>query len=40
MYEYSCEVKRIVDGDTIDVVLDLGFDNLYSEGFTEDKGED
>ena len=25
MYEYSCEVKRVVDGDTIDCVLDLGF---------------
>ena len=29
MYEYSCEVERVVDGDTIDVVLDLGFDILY-----------
>ena len=29
MYEYSCEVKRVVDGDTVDVVLDLGFDILY-----------
>ena len=26
MYEYSCEVQRVVDGDTVDVVLDLGFD--------------
>ena len=25
MYEYKCEVKRIVDGDTVDVVIDLGF---------------
>ena len=24
MYEYSCTVDRVVDGDTIDVVLDLG----------------
>ena len=30
MYEYSCEVKRVVDGDTVDVVLDLGFDVSYS----------
>ena len=30
MYEYSCEVKRVVDGDTVDVVLDLGFDISYS----------
>ena len=29
MYEYACEVKRVVDGDTIDVVLDLGFDIQY-----------
>ena len=29
MYEYSCTVDRVVDGDTIDVVLDLGFDILY-----------
>ena len=26
MYEYSCTVDRVVDGDTIDVTLDLGFD--------------
>ena len=24
MYEYSCIVDRVVDGDTVDVVLDLG----------------
>tara|TARA_R100000655_G_scaffold88941_2_gene129396 strand:+ start:792 stop:1214 length:423 start_codon:yes stop_codon:yes gene_type:complete len=29
MYEYTCKVERVVDGDTIDVVLDLGFDILY-----------
>jgi|TARA_R100001460_G_scaffold8549_2_gene21109 micrococcal nuclease len=29
MYEYSCTVERVVDGDTIDVILDLGFDILY-----------
>lgn len=29
MYDYNCKVERIVDGDTIDVVLDLGFDILY-----------
>ena len=29
MYEYSCTVERVVDGDTIDVVLDLGFDIMY-----------
>ena len=25
MYEYSCKVVKIVDGDTIDVDIDLGF---------------
>jgi micrococcal nuclease len=30
MYEYSCKVKRVVDGDTVDVVIDLGFDIHYS----------
>ena len=29
MYEYACKVERVVDGDTVDVVLDLGFDILY-----------
>ena len=29
MYEYSCKIKRVVDGDTVDVVLNLGFDILY-----------
>ena len=31
MYEYYVkEVKNIVDGDTIDVIIDLGFDILFS----------
>jgi micrococcal nuclease len=29
MYEYSCKVERVVDGDTVDVVLDLGFSILH-----------
>ena len=29
MYEYSCTVDRVVDGDTIDVILDLGFDIMF-----------
>ena len=29
MYEYGCKVERVVDGDTVDVTLDLGFDILY-----------
>jgi len=31
MYEYKCkEIKRVVDGDTVDVILDLGFNVLHS----------
>jgi micrococcal nuclease len=26
MYEYHCKVVRIIDGDTVDVDIDLGFD--------------
>ena len=26
MYEYSCKIDRVVDGDTVDVDIDLGFD--------------
>ena len=26
MYEYDCKIVRIVDGDTVDVDIDLGFD--------------
>tara|TARA_R100000541_G_scaffold22725_1_gene32655 strand:- start:237 stop:659 length:423 start_codon:yes stop_codon:yes gene_type:complete len=29
MYEYGCKVTRVVDGDTVDVVLDLGFSILH-----------
>jgi len=29
MYQYKCEVTRVVDGDTIDVILDLGFNVLH-----------
>tara|TARA_R100000544_G_scaffold19372_1_gene9316 strand:+ start:85 stop:519 length:435 start_codon:yes stop_codon:yes gene_type:complete len=29
MYEYGCQVTRVVDGDTIDVILDLGFSILH-----------
>ena len=25
MYEYKCEIVRVVDGDTVDVNIDLGF---------------
>jgi len=26
MYEYDCKIVRVVDGDTVDVDIDLGFD--------------
>jgi len=29
MYEYGCTVTRVVDGDTVDVILDLGFSILH-----------
>tara|TARA_R110000764_G_scaffold134649_1_gene222746 strand:+ start:130 stop:561 length:432 start_codon:yes stop_codon:yes gene_type:complete len=29
MYEYNCKVTRVVDGDTVDVTLDLGFSILH-----------
>ena len=25
MYEYSCKLVKVVDGDTVDVDIDLGF---------------
>lgn len=30
MYEYPCRIKRVVDGDTVDVDIDLGFDIILS----------
>ena len=30
MYEYKSIIRRVVDGDTVDVTLDLGFDILYN----------
>ena len=26
MYEYRCKVIKVIDGDTVDVDIDLGFD--------------
>ena len=32
MYEYKCEIIRVVDGDTVDVNIDLGFNTwLWKE---------
>ena len=25
MYEYRCKIRRVVDGDTVDIDIDLGF---------------
>ena len=30
MYEYNATIRRWVDGDTVDVTLDLGFDIMYN----------
>ena len=31
MYEYKCqEIKKVVDGDTVDIVLNLGFNILHA----------
>jgi micrococcal nuclease len=30
MFEYFCKLERVVDGDTIDVNIDLGFDIHHS----------
>ena len=29
MHEYKAEIDRVVDGDTVDVSIDLGFDIWY-----------
>ena len=29
MYEYAAELVRVIDGDTVDCVIDLGFDIKY-----------
>lgn len=31
MYEYHAVVKKVIDGDTIDVTIDLGFSIQYTE---------
>ena len=30
MYEYNCKIRRVVDGDTVDVDIDLGFGIVYA----------
>ena len=31
MYEYRCKVVKVIDGDTVDVDLDLGFDVMLKK---------
>lgn len=31
MFTYKCTVKRVVDGDTLDLILDLGFHTFIHE---------
>ena len=31
MYEYKCELIKVVDGDTIDVLIDVGFSTFRKE---------
>ena len=40
MYEYRCEIVRVVDGDTIDVNIDLGFDTWIHKERIRLKGID
>lgn len=30
MYEYSCKINKVLDGDTVDIDLDLGFNVVLS----------
>ena len=30
MYEYKCSPIKIVDGDTVDILIDVGFSIFYS----------
>ena len=40
MYEYNCRIVKVVDGDTVDVDIDLGFDILLSNQRIRLKGID
>ena len=31
MYEYAVTIRRVVDGDTVDLLIDLGFSTLIKE---------
>ena len=40
MYRYKVEVTRVVDGDTVDVDIDLGFGMIYKKQRVRMKGID
>ena len=31
MYEYRCKVNKVIDGDTVDVDIDLGFGIILTD---------
>ena len=31
MYEYRCQLERVIDGDTVDLTIDLGFNTFRRE---------
>ena len=31
MYEYKCNITRVVDGDTVDALIDVGFDIWFKK---------
>ena len=33
MYEYNAEVLRVVDGDTVDVLIDVGFSTFKKKEY-------
>ncbi len=33
MYEYKAKLIRVIDGDTIDAMIDLGFEYLGEEAY-------
>ena len=40
MYEYNCEIVRVVDGDTVDINIDLGFGVWLNDERVRLKGVD
>ena len=40
MYQYNAKVWRVIDGDTVDAMIDLGFDVLLSNQRIRLKGVD